>query len=178
MKADELIQYLAIESYAGPLSSMRDEPAFPDPDQPLHTVILIIDAETEISMSGMPGLLGNCTGRQIEALAAVLDSLGASHHAQLFHNIIQIQRRHGGTWERLQADSAGLQEFQIISFRDLHGPGLEAMSEEIGAATPREYEMFNAPEPFEDLYALLEEHVANHLEEIIREIENRDVMLP
>lgn len=121
MDADKIIQELGIEIYQPPLSLIREEAEFPDLDNPLHLIVLLVDCDTEISMNGMLGFLENLSGQHLGKTIEALDTIGAAKSADLFRSVERCMTKHGVTWAKLRGDFEGSTEYQITSFRELHG---------------------------------------------------------
>lgn len=67
-----LLSNLSVAIYREPLWSFRNTAAFLNPGNPLALAMLLIDYETECSMSGIVTLLGNSTGtRMPETITAL-----------------------------------------------------------------------------------------------------------
>ena len=112
---------LSIAIYAEPLSCFRDTAAIRDPTNPLAVVMLLIDYETECSMSGIVTLLGNSTGSRLPETIKALESIGCASHATSLAQIQEIGRQSGMTYDAIQEDRSSLSEFTVTSFSALHG---------------------------------------------------------
>jgi hypothetical protein len=164
--ADARIQQLAASIYKPPLSEVRDRPHYPDLENPLHVIILLVDADTEITMQGMLGFLENATGRHLGATREALRRIGAHRSAELLAMVEACMARCSITWERLRANSEGVKEFKVTSFSASH-PGLEFADElqELAAG----FELFSTSGALEDVYALLCEYVGPNLAQLDQE---------
>lgn len=172
MNADSIIQELSTEIYEYPLSKVRDEISYPDLTNPLHLIILLIDCDTEIDMNGMLGFLENPTGRHLGRTAAALKLIGAPKSAALLESIESCMTRHAVTWDRLRGDFAGTVEYQITSFRELHGGALDAFAGEVGSLAGH-FSLFNTRYSLENSYAALCGYLDGRVRELRCEIEKR-----
>ena len=172
MNAEALIQDLAIKIYEKPLSQIRDEPEFPNLNNPLHVVVLLVDCDTEISMNGMLGFLENFTGRHLGKTIEALEKIGAPKSAELFRSVQICMERHGVTWAKLRGDFAGTVEYQITSFRQLHGESLDTFSEELCQIVGK-FELFNSHSALEDAFGGLCKFVQARVESFQQEIQKR-----
>lgn len=166
--AEAWLEQLATSIYEPPLSEVRDRPGYPELENPLHLAILLLDADTEISMQGVLGFLENSTGRHLGATREALLKIGAFRSAALFTAIEDCMARHGVTWERLRGHFAGTQEFEITSFAALH-PGSKGFADEVSALAGR-FQLFNAHGRPEDVYALLSEYLEPRVDRLQLEV--------
>jgi hypothetical protein len=131
MSGRELIDKLAIDCYKPSYRSVRDQSAWPSVKNPLHIAILVIDFDTEVSMNGMLGFLGNSSGAYLEQTTEAFDLIGAKRTADVLRCISKAMIKHGITHQKLRAPAELLSEYQITSFAELHGPELEAFASEV-----------------------------------------------
>jgi hypothetical protein len=176
MNADSLIQELAVQIYDEPLSVIRSETDYPNLSNPLHLVVLLIDCNTEIEMNGVLGFLENMTGQHLPETTEALRVIGSPKCASLFSSIQVCMRRHGVSWEQLRGDFDGATEFQITSFREMHGDRLSPFVKEVGELT-RHFSLFNAHDSPEDAYSALCRYLDGRLDELRQEIDKRRVAI-
>ena len=172
MDADKIIQELAIEIYEEPLSLIREESEFPNLDNPLHLIVLLIDCDTEIAMNGMLGFLENQTGQHLGKTIEALETIGAIKSAALFRSVENCMTKHGVTWAKLRGDFEGSVEYQITSFRELHGASLDGFSQEIHKIVGS-FALFNGHYSLEDSYGALYRHAQSRVELLQNEIQRR-----
>jgi hypothetical protein len=172
MSADSLIQELAAQIYRAPLASVRDESPYPNLNNPLHLVVLLIDCDTEIEMNGMLGFLENMTGRFLRQTSEALRLIGAPQCAAIFNAIHALMAKYGVSWERLRADFKGSTEFQITSFRETHGESLDSFAGEVGKLA-QGFSLFDTQCSPEDAYAALCGYLETRLAELRQEIDKR-----
>jgi len=171
MTADDVIQKAAGKIYQPPLSSVRYESDFPDLANPFHLLILLIDCDTEIMMNGILGFLENMTGRHLVPTIEALQLIGAFATANQLQQIQDCMTRHGVTWQQLRGDFEGSREFEITSFRKLHGPRLDSFASE-ARAIGRGFSLFYSSSA-ESAYELLCSYLQSRLIELQREIAKR-----
>jgi hypothetical protein len=172
MDADGIIQELGTKIYEAPLSGVRSEENYPDLTNPLHLATLLIDCDTEVDMNGMLGFLENSTGRHLSRTAEALRLIGAPRSAALLESIQSCMTKHGVTWEGLRGDFAGGAEYQVTSFRELHGEALDAFASEVGGLAGR-FSLFNRHYALEDSYGALCRYLDNRMLELRGEIDKR-----
>ena len=115
----KLIEALSIRIYEPPLSTARDR--LREIAEPLRVPILVLDFDTELNMNGMLGFLENSTGLYFPETIEAFDKVGASETVSILRAIERTLERHGVTPSGLRADFAGTEEYQITTFRELHG---------------------------------------------------------
>lgn len=120
--AEELLHDLSVRIYDDPsLVGLRDSGAVADLRQPLHVVMLLLDFDTEVAMSGIVDFLGNSTGRYAKETADALEIVGCRSDAAALREILQAASDAGLTHEAVQADMTHLDPFAVTSFGQLHG---------------------------------------------------------
>lgn len=121
MNASELVSDLTIRIYEPPLASYRDDGRISDTSNPLSVVMLLIDYETECSMNGIIGYLGNSSGQRLPETIDALRRIGCPEHASTLKQIQATAASGGMTYAATQLDRAGLTPFSITTFTGLHG---------------------------------------------------------
>ncbi len=160
--AAELLQELSVRIYESPLLELRLEGGWPSSGA-LTNVRLFLDFDTEVSMQGMAGFLEN-RGLDLPATIEMFRAVGAQQTADLLVKVQRIMETRGITAASLRADCDGHQEFEITTFRDLHGPAAADMAQEIGKVAEN---LYLYRQDVEDVYALIEAHIAEHHIEVI-----------
>jgi hypothetical protein len=174
MNADDLIQELAVQIYQAPLSSVRFENDYPDLGNPLHLAVLLIDCDTEIEVNGMLGFLENMTGRYLPKTIEALTIIDARTTAAILQSVQACMAKYGVSWERLRADFEGASEFQVTSFREMHGEELDSFVTEVGELA-QGFSIFNPRYSAEDAYGALCRHLDARLGELRQEIDKRRI---
>jgi hypothetical protein len=121
MDASKLLDELSVRIYAPPLSDYRDDGRISDTSNPLSVVMLLIDYETECSMNGITGFLGNSAGSRLSETIVAVRQIGCIDHAHILEQIRETATGAGMTYGAIQDDCAGLAEFTVTSFAELHG---------------------------------------------------------
>ena len=137
MSADEIVDNLALQIYEPPFLALRED--LRSVPEALRIPILLIDFDTELSMNGILGFLENSTGRYLADTIAALETIAAHDTAAVLLTIERIMADHGVTHERLRADNARMQEWQITTFAESHGEELSQMAKAIGREAERLY---------------------------------------
>lgn len=168
----KLVEALSIRIYEPPLCTARDR--LREIAEPLRIPILVLDFDTEVCMNGMLGFLENSTGLFWAETIDAFDKIGASETVSVLRAIKTTLDKHGVTPERLRADFAGTQEYQITTFRELHGD-LGTMPDEVEQDARRLY-LYGKPGTREPVWSLLEAFVEKNrpacLSEIARLVES------
>lgn len=171
MTADAMIQDLADHIYQGPLSEVRHERDYPNLDNPLHLVILLIDCDTEIAMNGVLGFQENLTGQHLAKTTEALARVGAPKAAAIFAFIQAIMQKHGVTWQSLRGDFEGVEVFQISSFKELHGQGIDRFTDEVDTLTSG-FSLVNT-DSSENVYGALCAYLEDKTQQLSAEVEKR-----
>ncbi len=163
----KLIEALSIRIYEPPLSNARDR--LREIAEALRVPILVLDFDTELNMNGMLGFLENSTGLYFADTIEAFDKIGASETVSILRAIEKTLERHGVTPSGLRADFEGTQEYQITTFRKLHGD-LGTMPSEVVEDAQRLY-VYGKPGSGEAVWSLLEAFVEKNREAFLDEIE-------
>jgi len=172
MNADAIIQNIGAEIYRAPLSKTRSEIDYPNLTNPLHLTVLLIDCDTEIEMNGILGFLENSTGRHLKQTIDALSMIGAPKSAAVLDSVQNCMIKHGITWESLRGDFEGTSEYQITSFRELHGESSEAFTCEVLQLTTG-FSLFNTYDTLNDTYGSFCQYLDDNLDNLQVEIEIR-----
>jgi hypothetical protein len=165
--AGELLEELSVRIYESPLLELRLKGKWPS-SAALRNLGLFLDFDTEVSMQGMVGFLEN-QGLNLPATIEMFRTVGAQQTAEQLVEVQRIMDKHGITAAKLRADVNGRAEFEITTFRNLHGSEAAVMAEEVTQVSQNLY--LNRPET-EDVYALVEAYIAKHLTEVISSLED------
>ena len=174
MNADALIQELTVQIYQTPLSGVRDETDYPNLSNPLHLAVLLIDCDTEIEINGMLGFLENMNGRFLPKATEALRLIGAPKCAAIFESIQDCMTNYGVSWERLRGDFDGTTEFQITSFREMHGERFDSFATEVDELI-RQFSLFNTHYCPEDAYGAFCNYLGSRMGELRQEIDKRRI---
>src|SRR5262245_26902696 len=119
LPSSKLIEALSIRIYEPPLSIARDQ--LGEVAEALRIPILVLDFDTEVTMNGILGFLENSTGLFLRETIDAFDKIGASGTASILRAIEKTLEKHGVTPAKLRADFDGTDQYQITTFRELHG---------------------------------------------------------
>ena len=158
--------------YQPPLVGIRYKRDYPDIENPLHLLFLLVDCDIEIQMNGLLGFLENCTGEHLHATIDALTAIGANKAANDLRLVESCMCRHGVTWAGLRADFEGHKEFEITSFSGTHGNAMDGFTKELHGVAP-DFSLFAHPsgEPVYDLLCAYLEPRLYRLSEIVDKIE-------
>jgi hypothetical protein len=127
----DLLDELATKMYEPPLSEMRESGAIGDKDNPITTLMLVIDFETEVMMNGVDNFLGNSSGRFAMETVRALERIGCSGQAASLLRMIEIAAAAGMTHEAIQLDRAGMASPSVSNWSEVHGAKWDAAYEAI-----------------------------------------------
>ncbi len=167
LSPSKLISELSIRIYEPPLSAVRKH--LREVAEALRVPILVLDFDTELNMNGMLGFLENSTGLYFAETIEAFDKIGASETVSILHAIEKTLERHGVTPSAFRSDFAGTQQYQITTFRELHGD-LGTMPSEVEEDAERLYVNAKAGSG-EPVWSLLEAFVEKNRAGFLVEIE-------
>jgi hypothetical protein len=153
--ASDVYWQFASVIYEPPLSEMRDNGSITDLSNPLAVVMLVVDFETEVSMNGITNFIGNSTGRYARETVDAMRALGCPAHADLLSQMLDVADAAGMTFDAIQRDRRGQQQFAVSSFAETHGDKWDAATEAI----------YQIEDSFDsnELVARAEQYVGEHL---------------
>lgn len=163
----ELVEALSIRIYEPPLFTALDRRS--EIAEALRVPILVLEFDTEVSMNGMLGFLENSAGLYFAETIEAFGKIGATATVSVLYSIKNTLDRHGVTPSSLRADFTATQEFQITTFRELHGD-MGTMPQEVQEDAQRLY-LYAGPNTSEPVWALLEEFVERNRDQILDEID-------
>lgn len=162
---------LAVALYEDEMWHLREEDVLRQLPIALQDIILLHDMDTELCMNGILCFLENSTGRYLDETIEALGRIGAARDAMIFANIREIMKAHGVTNEGLGAELDRHMEYEIVTFRDVHGAESEGYSEAICKEADGLY-VYQTPEyrEREGVMTLLQEYIRKNLEKIVAEL--------
>ena len=158
MDASDFLDDLSVRIYEPPLAGFRDDERIRDTSNPLSVVMLLIDYETECSMNGILGFLGNSSGQRLPETIDALRMIGCSTHASTLNEIKDVATSGGMTNAAIQDDRERLSAFSVTSFAELHGNKWDAVCDKID-------ELYDTID-LDDSWPCLTEFVRRNLDEI------------
>lgn len=161
MDASKLLDDLSVRIYEPPLSDYRDDERICDTTSPLSVVMLLIDYETECSMNGIIGFLGNSAGSRLTETIIAVRKIGCVDHAKVLEQVRETAHAAGMTHDAIQDDRTDLQEFAVTSFAELHGDKWDDACDTIGT--------LHENVDWESFWKATLEFVRNHIDSISRE---------
>lgn len=160
MTGEELLKQMG-NPYAEKYCIIRQQPSWPDLENPLHVALLFSDFDTELCMNGMLGFLENSSGAFLDQTIDALKVIGARQNAVVLGLIREAMHRHGVSSQVLRSNIEGSSEFQIASFSQLH-PGRDAFAAEVIQLASA---LYLYDEEQESPYALLEAYLESRADE-------------
>ena len=162
MDASRLLDDLSVRIYEPPLASIRDDGRIADTSNPLAVIMLLIDYETECSLNGITGYLGNASGQYLSQTIDALRMVGCSDHADVLQQIRTTAIDGGMTHDAVQRDRAHLEAFSVTSFAEVHGDKWDELSETL--------QDLHDSIDWDDLFPAMTEFVARHTTTIQRQL--------
>jgi len=130
----DILQAFSVQVYEPPLSHAREAKGFPDLTDPVTILMLAVDFETEVSMSGITDFIGNSTGRYAPQTVQALEVIGCREQAAQLREILRIASSAGMTHEAIQRDLEGHEAYEVVTFSQVHGSKWQAVTSAIAAA--------------------------------------------
>ena len=119
-------------------------------------------------MDGILGFLENSTVRYLADTIAALERIAAHDTAAILRTIQKIMADHGVAHERLRADHAHMQEWQITTFAECHGAELSQMADLIGREAEKLYVYDRSRDrEGEPVFDLLSGYIEHHRDELV-----------
>jgi hypothetical protein len=166
LSPSKLIEALSTRIYEAPLSIARDR--LNEIAEPLRVAMLVLDFDTELCMNGILGFLENSTGLYFPETIEAFDKIGASETVSVLRAIEKTLKKYGITTSRLRGDFVGTREYQITTFRELHGD-LGTLPNEVEQDAQRLY-LYAPTGSGEPIWTLLEAFVERNRPELLAEI--------
>lgn len=129
LSTEELVQALSISLYEPPLNRLRETLA--SRPEVFRVLTLVLDFDTEVSMSGILGFLENSTGQWLSETIEAFDLISANETAGILRRVHQAMNRHGITPTTLRSEVNAGTLYDVVSFGELHGAKSQAMSREV-----------------------------------------------
>ena len=121
MTGQDLLDQFSVKIYSSPLAELRTSGAVRDLSNPIHVAMLLIDFETEVSMSGISDFIGNSSGRYLSETIGALTQIGRHSDANLLRQISVVATSAGMTHEAIQAERSDVPEYTVTSWAEMHG---------------------------------------------------------
>jgi hypothetical protein len=131
MTASEILNEFAVRIYKPPFSNMRRNGTIADLSNPIAVLMLIVDFNTELEMSGILDTIGNSTGAYLRETSDALEIIGCKDVATKLRKIIKKAGAAGMTHEAIQHDRRNLKPYTVTSFREIHGDKWQSTSKEV-----------------------------------------------
>jgi len=129
LSTEELVQALSISLYEPPLNRLRETLA--SRPEVFRVLTLVLDFDTEVSMSGILGFLENSTGQWLSETIEAFDLISANDTAGILRRVHQAMNRHGITPATLRSEVNSGTLYDVVSFGELHGAKSQDMSREV-----------------------------------------------
>ncbi|SHN72843.1 protein of unknown function [Paenibacillus sp. ov031] len=119
MSGEEVVGSVAMDLYRAEFATIRE--CGPELPQVLRDTILIIDLDTELSMSGITGFLENLSGRFLGETTEAMQRIGNDADAEILKNIQHMLSESGVTPEQLRENVNALSEQDVTTTLNTHG---------------------------------------------------------
>lgn len=151
--ADEFIDKLSVQMFTQSFSQQwADRRAVPNP---LRTVLLVLDFDTEFQMQGILGFLENSTGEYLPETIDAFREIGAIRTSEVVSSIAQILVE-SVDHNRLRRKVASSSEYQISSFASRHRGTAVTTERAVDAATA----LYVVERPIDALRAFVDAHLS------------------
>jgi hypothetical protein len=164
--AQELLDELSVKIYEPPLNALHDR--LRTVPEALQTIVLFLNFDTELAINGIMGFVENSSGAYLAETIVAFDRLGACQTAATLREIDRVLAEHGLNHERLREDLAGRVEYEVVTFRDVHGPDAMRAASHVQSVAQDLY--INRVVGAEDPYELAKSYVSAHRGEILAAI--------
>lgn len=129
LSTEDLVQALSISLYEPPLNRLRETLA--SRPEVFRVVTLVLDFDTEVSMSGILGFLENSSGQWLSETIESFELINANETADILRRVHQAMHRHGISPAMLRSEVNAGKLYDVVSFRELHGEKSKDMSREV-----------------------------------------------
>jgi hypothetical protein len=164
MTSSELLSEFVSRMHKPPLTAMREDGAITDLSNPIAVLMLVVDFDTELAMSGIIDFIGNETGRYARETVAALASLGCSRLARQLADVLDIAEQAGMTHGVIQSERREhLTLYEVTSFAQDHGTKWEAACEKI--------DQLAGAFSLQEMYDRLEQYVEQHRQALERAVQ-------
>lgn len=121
MTGQDLLDQFSVKIYSSPLADLRTSGAIRDLGNPIHVAMLLIDFETEVSMSGINDFIGNSSGQYLSETIDALTQIGRHTDADLLRQISVVAADADMTYDAIQVERLNVPENTVTSWTKLHG---------------------------------------------------------
>ena len=139
--------------------------------EPLQTILLVIDFDTEVSMNGIFGFLENSTSLYLDETIEAFAKIGALQTSKILAEVKTILKNHQTSTQDLRDEVNQMPLYSVTSFLETHGEYRKEMTAEIEEVTANLYVDSNAVS-VEPVYLMLQAYIAQWQLFLIRQVSN------
>ncbi len=167
----DIIEHLRIKVYSPEMFGRYEQEVFQTFPEPLQTILLIIDFDTEVAMNGILGFLENSTGLYLDETIEAFARIGALQTSTILAEVKTILKNHQTSAQNLRDEVNQMPLYSITSFLEMHGEHSKGMTDEIGKVTANLYVDSNSASA-EPVYLVFQEYVARWRLFLIHQVSN------
>lgn len=166
MSGEEVVGSVAMDLYRAEFATIRE--CGPELPQVLRDTILIIDLDTELSMSGIIGFLENATGRFLGETTEAMQRIGNDADAEILENIQQMLSESGVTPEQLRENVNALSEQDVTTTLNTHGQQIHEVLQQVELEAGN----LSMQSDNEEVFELLYQYVDTNKDRLKQELEH------
>ncbi|MGC5770860.1 DMP19 family protein [Paenibacillus pabuli] len=166
MSGEEVVGSIAMDLYRAEFATIREcEPELP---QVLRDTILIVDLDTELSMSGITGFLENASGQFLGETTEAMQRIGNDADAEILKNIQHMLSESGVTPEQLRENVNALSEQDVTTTLNTHGQQIHEVLQRVETEAGH----LSMQSDNEEVFELLYQYVDTNKDRLKQELEH------
>ncbi|WP_063564119.1 DUF4375 domain-containing protein [Paenibacillus sp. O199] len=166
MSGEEVVGSVAMDLYRAEFATIRE--CGPELPQVLRDTILIIDLDTELSMSGITGFLENVSGRFLGETTEAMQRIGNDADAEILKNIQHMLSETGVTPEQLRENVNALSEQDVTTTLNTHGQQIHEVLQQVELEAGN----LSMQSDNEEVFELLYQYVDTNKDRLKQELEH------
>ncbi|CAM2975083.1 MULTISPECIES: DMP19 family protein [Paenibacillus] len=166
MSGEEVVGSVAMDLYRAEFATIRE--CGPELPQVLRDTILIIDLDTELSMSGITGFLENLSGRFLGETTEAMQRIGNDADAEILKNIQHMLSESGVTPEQLRENVNALSEQDVTTTLNTHGQQIHEVLQRVELEAGN----LSMQSDNEEVFELLYQYVDTNKDRLKQELEH------
>ncbi|SLK13364.1 MULTISPECIES: DMP19 family protein [unclassified Paenibacillus] len=166
MSGEEVVGSVAMDLYRAEFATIRE--CGPELPQVLRDTILIIDLDTELSMSGITGFLENLSGRFLGETTEAMQRIDNDADAEILKNIQHMLSETGVTPEQLRENVNALSEQDVTTTLNTHGQQIHEVLQQVELEAGN----LSMQSDNEEVFELLYQYVDTNKDRLKQELEH------
>ncbi len=163
---EEIINEIALKLYKEENYHLTEAGGLSQVPTIIKDIILLINFDTELNMSGILGFLENSSGIFFEDTIETLKRINAKEDYEVFIEMKSIMEKYGVTTDDLNEDINQQTEYAISSFSETHGSQYDEMADRIEEASEKLYIEDSERNIFDSLIKYVDEKKASLIIEL------------